>query len=132
MSLYLSREGYFAGVGVINNAVGTLNGTTNVTVVGAPGLGNIRQVIAVTMPNSTGGALIANLYLNDNAAAPTVTLIDHVGAVAAATTYTSADRLPVILLKDNESLEMDTTAAATPTFYAVWAEISGLLQGGLQ
>lgn len=127
----IPREAYLHGVGVINNKYGALNGLTNVTVVDAPGLGNTRQVIAVTMPNTTGGALIANLYINDNAAAPTVTLIDHVGAVAAATTYSSVGRLPVILLKDNETLEMDTTAAATPSFYACWAEISGFLQGGM-
>lgn len=126
------REGYSGSPGVVERNFGTLNGVTNVTVVAAPGEGRIRQVIAVTVPNTTAAVLIVNLYLNNGTG--TTTLIDTraVGSeIPIGDTYTSSARLPVILLRDFDSLEMDVTAAATPSFYAVWAEWNASVGGGI-
>lgn len=129
MPIRLQREGYLGSPGVVERKHGDLNGVNWVEVVPAPGEGTIFQVIAVTMPNTTGGPLIASLRINDGLAG-TQRIIDHVAAVAAGTTYSSADKLPVILIRDNDSLQMATTAAAVPTFYAEWAVWKPILEGG--
>jgi hypothetical protein len=106
--------------------VGALNGVTAVSVVGSatnpPGEGRIRQVVCVTVPNNTGAAIDINLFLHDGTNA---NLIDHRGGatqIAIGETYSSALRLPIILLRDYDYLEMTTTAAAVPKYYSVWTE----------
>ncbi len=104
-----------------DSQLGVLNGTTNVTAVSPPGHGRAYTVMAITVPNKTGGAIVVNLYLNDGlSGAPTVRLIDTI-SVANNTTYSSADKFPNgILVRDLQSLELDLDAAGTPTFYATW------------
>lgn len=121
--LYLPAEAHSPNPGAIERSAGALNGATAVTVVPAPGQGRVRQVFVVTVPNNTAGALIINLFHNDGLGGGTsVNLIDHLGVLAAAATYSSAGRLPIIVLRDYDSLEMTTTVAATPKFYACWSE----------
>lgn len=127
MTVYASES--YRHPGVVERNFGALNGNAYVEVVPAPGEGRIYQVTAVTMPNTTVGALIANLAIKDGIAG-TTSVLDYVGVVAAATTYSSAINLPVILLRDFDSLVMQTTAAATPTFYAVWSILNTSLMAG--
>ena len=121
----LPPEAYIVAnsTGAIERQKGSLNGAAAVTVVPAPGAGRVRQVLCVTVPNTTAGALAINLFHNDGLGAGTSqTLVDHLGVLAAATTYSSALRIPVILLRDDDYLEMTTTALAVPNYYAVWTE----------
>ena len=114
----------FPVTGPVARQFGALNGAAYIMVVPAPGEGQIAQVAAITVPNNTAGALTLSLFVNDNAAAPTYTLIDYRAgafAVGVGDTYTSADRLPVIFLRDFESLVMTCTAAQTPAYYSCWA-----------
>lgn len=124
--LHLAQEGYRPSIGVVSRNRGSLTGATYATVVSAPGETKTRQVIVVTVPNTTGGAIDIKLAINDGT---TRTMIDYATGVAAGSTYSSALRLPIILLRDTDYLEVALGAAGTPDFYATWAEWNATVLG---
>lgn len=122
--LYTPQEAYSANPGAVERNVGALNGANYITLVPAPGEGRMRQVIAVTVPNNTAGALTLSLVHNDGIA-PTRTVIDYRGGatvVAVGDTYSSSQRLPIIVLRDFDILEAILGGAGTPPFYVCWTE----------
>ena len=114
-----------AAQGAANNGrSGATNGTANVTVVPAPPSDRYYAVYAVTVFNSTGGAVDVNLYLNDNGT------VRQLGRAAALATLTAVNFLnvntaiPVIVLRPGMSLEVDLDAAGAIPWYAAWGSPS--------
>ena len=104
--------------GVVERQKAALNGATYVTVVPAPGEGNIAQVAVATVVNNTAGAIDLTLWHNDGRGSRTE--LDKSMALAANGVYTSAARYPIILLRDFDYLEMTLGAAGTPVYYTAW------------
>ena len=104
-------EFLYAYPGVVERQKGALNGATYVTVVTAPGEGNIAQVATLTVVNNTGGAIDLTLWHNDGRGSRTE--LDKSMALAANGVYTMSARYPIILIRDFDYLEANLGAAGT-------------------